>query len=356
MNNRSRLTRTLEAFADAVDEEVMHLDAWCAACEEAICRAQAGIANASLVVSLLSTEKAARDTFEETYKVLLHVVRSTLGDHADENHSSPDAWNLPSVPPAVICALLLDTLFQAVQEHLERGDQVTADALMRVFVRSAEPVWEMIGQWLRNGMGLGLGTSGEAGGEELDNEFFIEGSGLSVGMMGMGLLDPDFWAEGYALREGVTGDQEHEDEARSGTKAIPTFLKHVAGPVLASGKAVGLLRALGVTSSPDGAASMSYWRSFEKLLASSESSSRRSVDVTLNSPLRRDRLFSVSVDTLSQLVYDELSPYCEATGALLCQILVGDCELFRHLHAIEDLFLIRREAMGYFIDVLFSKV
>jgi len=149
--------------------------------EEAICQAQAGLAGDSLVGSLLSTDKAVRDTFEGTFKILLRVVRIVLGDSADadeNDHSSPDTWNLPTAPPAVTCALPLATLFQVVQEHLERGNRVTADAPMRVFVRSAEPVWEMIGKWLRDGMGFGLGTAGE-GGEELDSEFFIEGSGPS---------------------------------------------------------------------------------------------------------------------------------------------------------------------------------
>jgi gamma-tubulin complex component 5 len=66
---------------------------------------------------------------------------------------------------------------------------------------------------------------------------------------------------------------------------------------------------------------------------------------------------SLSTDTLSRVVYDELQPHCEATGALLTSVLVDDCGLWRHLAAIEDLYLMRRgDAMSHFTDVLFAKV
>ena len=39
--------------------------------------------------------------------------------------------------------------------------------------------------------------------DELDDEFFIESSGVGVGMIALGLLDFEFWNDGYALREDV---------------------------------------------------------------------------------------------------------------------------------------------------------
>ncbi|KAJ6583762.1 hypothetical protein B0H10DRAFT_1961990, partial [Mycena sp. CBHHK59/15] len=240
-NKKSRITRTLEAFADAIDAELRLLDKWCAAREEAICCPRAGT---RLVVSLLSTQKALDDAFESGFAVLLDVVRAI----ATCEHGR---YALLPRTPAALSALLLDTLFEKVQVYMERGDgRVTADTVMRVFVVCAEPVWGMVGRWLKEGMGLGSGM-GVGQGEDLDDEFFIEGSGLAVGMaglgVGVGLLDPEFWAEGYVLRDGVVQDDEGEDDGdnRSG-RAIPVFLEHVAIPVLASGKAVGLLRALGV--------------------------------------------------------------------------------------------------------------
>ncbi|KAF7338002.1 hypothetical protein MVEN_02024100 [Mycena venus] len=340
-----RMTRTLEAFADGVDAELRALDTWCAAREEAICHLRSGSAPAGtkLVVSLLSTQKALQDAFENGLEVLLDIVRAITSYEYRRYALFPRT-------PAVLSALLLDTLLEKVQVHRERGDgRVTADMLMRVFVVSAEPVWGMVGRWLRVGMGLGSGM-GVGQGEDLDDEFFIEGSGLAVGLaglgLGLGLLDPEFWAEGYTLRDGVVrGDEDDNGDEANGrdVRAIPSFLEHLAMPVLSSGKAVGLLRALGVPPAVDGPASLTQWRSFGALLSSSAQPGRQ--------------LSSVSGDTLSRLLYEELAPHCEATGTLLGRILVEECELLRHLSSVEDLFLMRKgDAMSNFTDVLFAKM
>jgi gamma-tubulin complex component 5 len=322
------------------------LNKWCAAREEAICCLRSGGApvGTKLVVSLLSLEKALQDAFESGFDVLLDIVSSiSVYEHR--------RYTLLPRAPAALTALLLDILFEKVQVYSERGDgRVTADMVMRVFGVCAEPVWAMVGRWLKGGMGLGVGM-GVAQGEELDDEFFIESSGLAVGMaglgVGVGLLDPEFWQEGYTLRDGVVQEEDDEDDSGQNARAIPSFLEHVAVPVLGSGKAVGLLRALGVPPSVDGPTSLRGWRSFGALLASDAApSSADNLGLT-----------SVSVDTLSRLVYDELAPHCEATGALLSGILVQECDLPRHLSAVEDLFLMRRgDAMSNFVDVLFAKV
>ena len=57
-------------------------------------------------------------------------------------------------------------------------------------------------------------------------------------MMALGLLDPEFWSEGYALARGCCSD------GRFCIEAIPLFLEHVAELVPSTtGKAVGLVRA-----------------------------------------------------------------------------------------------------------------
>lgn len=360
-------TRTLEAFADAVAAEIMSLDGWCAWREEEMCRAWGGGSipgEEQLVISLLRTENDVRNTFERTFDVLLDVVRDV--------HPSIISAAAPAVmtsrmrSAATISATLLDRLFESVQEHLERREGVTSEALMRVFVRTAEPVWGMIGRWLRDGMGLGVGVGigtgvGTAGGgSELEDEFFIESSGLGLGMMGMGLLDPEFWKEGYALREGAYFDDGDDDEA-SGQgrrrKTIPLFLEHVAEPVLGAGKAVGLLRALGVPSSS--LSSVTRWRSFKELVgltppATPSTSKSQSSTAHGNSG---ETLFSVSIDTLSRLIYDRLLPQCSTADAMLAQVLVDECFLWSHLETIEDLFLMRKgDAMSHFTDILFAKV
>ena len=342
---RAMTTRTCEAFADAVDRTVRGLDSWCAAREEAISRACCGVDEKPLVISLMSTEKAIRDEFETSLEVLLEIVRTVFEVQSNDDFETSDSGSTRR-SPATLTALLLDTLFIGVQQHLERRDTVTSDALMRVFVQTAEPVWGMVGKWLRDGMGLGLsvGSGGIFGkSDELDDEFFIESSGVGVGMMALGLLDPEFWNEGYALREG---------DAVSGSvsirrKTIPLFLEHVAELVLSTGKAVGLIRALG---GPPLANGFDNWRTFADLV-SSETYDSDGVEQ------KSAGLFSVSVDTLSRLIYDGLLPHCQVTGALLVKLLVDDCQLLWHMKAIEGFFLMRKgDAMSHFTDILFTKV
>jgi len=354
-------TRTCEAFADAIDEAIRGLDAWCSAREEAMCRAYAGVDEEPLVVSLLGTEKALQDQYGTSFDILLEIVQQAFQIKPSEDIALFD--NSATIPQkrlqaSALTALLLDTLFTSVQQHMERRDTVTSDALMRVFVRTAEPVWGMVGRWLKDGMGLGLaiGSGGESGipgrAKELDDEFFIESSGVGVGMMGMGLLDPEFWKEGYSLREGVVsyGESALADASTAlapARKAIPSFLEHIAELVLGTGKAVGLMRALG---EPPLSNAFNDWKSFSEVV--------RSETHNINGKTEEHTgLFSVSVDTLARLIYDSLLPHCQAIGARLAKVLVDECGLWKHLKAIEDLFLMRKgDTMSHFIDVLFTKV
>ncbi|KAF8961118.1 Spc98 family-domain-containing protein [Flammula alnicola] len=354
-NNKASSTRTCEAFADAVSEAIRGLDAWCAAREEAMCRAYAGVDEEPLVVSLLSTERAIRDEYETSFEVLLDIVQRVFQVRAGDDIPLFDQTTQIR-QPAALTALLLDTLFASVQQHMERRDTVTSDALMRVFVRTAEPVWGMLGKWLKDGMGLGLGvgTGGKHGmADELDDEFFIESSGVGVGMMGLGLLDPEFWKEGYALREGVVLSEESAPVDDGSIvlgrtrRAIPLFLEHVAEMVLGTGKAVGLMRALG---DPPLANAFNSWKTFADLVSPETQGGDGVMEKHIG-------LFSVSVDTLSRLIYDGLLLHCQATGARLVKVLVDDCGLWKHLGAIEDLFLMRKgDAMSHFTDVLFTKM
>ena len=326
-----------------------------------MCRAYAGVDEEPLVVSLLGTEKALKDQYGTSFDILLEIVQQAFQIKPNEDIALFD--NSATIPqkrlqPSALTALLLDTLFTSVQQHMERRDTVTSDALMRVFVRTAEPVWGMVGRWLKDGMGLGLGIGfgGESGipgrAEELDDEFFIESSGVGVGMMGMGLLDPEFWKEGYSLREGVVsyGESALADASTAlapTRKAIPSFLEHIAELVLGTGKAVGLMRALG---EPPLSNAFNDWKSFLEVV--------RSETHNINGKTEEHTgLFSVSVDTLSRLIYDSLLPHCQATGARLAKVLVDECGLWKHLKAIEDLFLMRKgDTMSHFIDALFTKV
>jgi len=337
-----RNTRTLEAFSEAIDHEIRLFYKWCANKEEEICRAQSGVGPPS-IVSLLNLEKAIQDAFSGSFTTLADILRKVLSHRASQPPESlTELWILPElpsrVPPASVTAFLLDNLFQATQEHLSMGDHVTSNALMRAFAKTAEPVWSMAGLWLKNGIPVRdpSGFRGSYEDESLDREFFIEDNELP-------LLDPDFWREGYTLRDSIA----EED----GSRTVPVFLAHVVEHVLGSGKAVGLLRTLGIQPVfNDNHVWLSDWRSFTTLLA--EEAQRHPESIT-----RKDAIFSVSTDTLSRIVFDELVPHCQVVAAQLAKVLVDECSLWKHLSTIENLFLMRKgDVMTHFADVLFSKV
>ncbi|CAK5275129.1 unnamed protein product [Mycena citricolor] len=290
----TQMTRTMEAFADAIDTEIRSLNQWCAAREEVMACVPA---SGKLVVSLLSTQKALQDEFADGVHALIDIV-------AVVSIREYRAYVLKEQTTAI----LLDALLDRVQVYRDRGDSLTANMLLRVFGRCAEPIWAMTARWLRVGMSL-------VGKDELEEEFFIEASGLAVNLPGIGggLLDPEFWAEGYLLRNETT---------------IPSFLAHAVALILGTGKAVGLLRALGVSPPEMGL------RPFKDLLDQQH-----------------------SAQALSRLVHEELSPHYKVAGSLLCRTLVNECDLHLHLSAVEDLYLMRRgDAMSHFTDVVFAKM
>ncbi|KAJ8514871.1 hypothetical protein ONZ45_g7639 [Pleurotus djamor] len=357
----SKVTRTLEAFADALARQIRAFDAWCASREEAICRARVGRAERDVVVSLLSTEKAIQHQFQGSFMALREIVGNVASlvpqqpptqrlDKEQEEEPPVMTWVLNTSPSASMAIRLLDSLLSAACRHDEREDAIIADALVDVFAATAEPIWSMVHSWLKNGMGLGL-TPGQD--DELDDEFFIEGTGLSIGMMGMGmgLLDPEFWTEGYVLRDGVMNG-ESQDGANNEAKMVPVFLKQVAAPVLSAGKSKGLLRALGLATRVTDQATFSGWRSFTEVLTSGVSGYQPAEVATTP-----EKTKFISIDTLSRLVYDELYPHCQSVGNLLAKVIVEECGFWKHLTAIEGFCLMRRgDVMSHFQDMIFAKM
>ncbi|TBU41458.1 Spc98 family-domain-containing protein [Dichomitus squalens] len=365
-----RITQTLEAFADALDAEVRAFDAWCAQREEDMCHARAGLGG-KLVVSLLSLEKAIRDSFGSSFPVLLDIVRLVVrrSQRLHDDDEATEVWTLPDLPqrapPSTIAAILLDALLVAVQDHVSMGDAVTSSAIVRVFTASAEPVWSMIHKWMRDGMpvrdgqlgALPLAAQVHSPLKTLQDEFFVEDNELLV-------LDPDFWAEGFALRDGHSGSAQDEDADGLGRPtSVPVFLVHVAQLVLATGKVAGLLRVLGISALFDGERLedgtttrpwMADWRSFKTLLK--QPRVHECIDGTGEVTASLEGAVASS-ENLSRIVYDELLPYSELAHEALRKVLVDECELWAHLNVMEDLFLMRRgDAMSHFVDVLFTRM
>ncbi|EAU84459.2 hypothetical protein CC1G_01455 [Coprinopsis cinerea okayama7 len=342
-NLRFPQTKTAEAFADAIDFEIRKFEAWCAEREEDMCRAGLENLDEPLVVSLLNTEQTLRNEYDESFEILSTIVRDVFGYPAGSTRRK--FWR----SSATLSTALLDTLFSHLQEHMERNAVVTGNTLLRVFVSSSEPIWGMVGKWLRNGMNVATFSDKQNPGD-LEEEFFIEYNGIGVGMLSMGLLDPDFWKDGYSLRE-LSSETEAEGGTGSASRqsVVPTFLEHVAKLILGTGKATGLIRALGVPLSAHGFAD---WPLFADLVRSHP----RNVEPQENDDGPRS-LFSVSVDSLSAIINDHLREPCHETGAFLSQLLFEDCDLRSHVNALEDLFLMRKgDAITHFLDVVFTKM
>ncbi|THH14297.1 hypothetical protein EW146_g6007 [Bondarzewia mesenterica] len=327
-----RITQTLEACSDAVDSQLRLFDRWCADREAEICLARAGVGS-SLIVSLLSLEKAIKDTFSQTFDVLLDVLRRIMRRSSRSQDAEAEVWMLAELPsrvaPSAATTLLLDTLLESVQEHLSMGDHVTSKALLQVFVETVEPIWALVGRWLKNGMSI-QDPSDRRGNTALDDEFFIEDNELM-------LLDPDFWTEGCALRDGP-------NDAERAPKATPIFLVKISPYILGAGKAVGLLRALGlpITSEDGDRPWMSQWAPFNMVVETSS---------------KEGRPLTSSIDDLNRLVYDELLPLCQTAQAQLAKVVVEDGDLWLHLNAIEDIYLMRRgDVMSRVADAFFAKM
>ena len=370
LNFRRRNSRTLEAFAEAVDFEVRRFDAWCSAREEDICRAQgpSGTTKKPLVVSLLSLEISVRDEFGSTFDALLRILedvtRKASASRRYQVHFAKSSiadptvvpiWDLTevqnNVSPATITTYLLNALLYAVREQDLMGETAVSATLMRVFSKSVEPVWSMIGAWIRDGMpihdlsSLGAPTVSEYDGGNgqggIDDEFFIEDNEMP-------LLDPDFWAEGCTLRNDGSG----------ASQVLPVFIEHVAQDVLSAGKAVGLLRALGGDPQPDDsadtdaalAAASVGWKQFEAVIRESVSSGGEDQD-------REKVMLPTSAEVLSRIVHEDLHPRYISAQQALTKVLREDCELEYHLNVMEDCYFMRRgDVMNHFLDSLFAKM
>lgn len=362
---RRRNSRTLEAFAEAVDFEVRRLDAWCSAREEEICRAQGSSKpfEEPLVVSLLNLEKSVRDEFGTTFDVLKGVLEDVTHKafasrsynftrSSDADPAAVQIWDLTEVQhnasPTVITTHLLNALLDAVREQDLIGEIGVSETLMRVFSKSAEPIWSMIGVWVRDGMPIHdlstlrapavPGDGRGKGPEGIDDEFFIEDNEIP-------LLDPDSWTEGCTLRKDGNGV----------SQVLPVFIEHVTKDVLSAGKAVGLLRALGIDLQPEGAGGVDValadtsvgWKGFEELIREENSGGKDKDAVIL----------PTSAEVLSRIVYEDLHPRYLSTQRELTKVLLEDCELEYHLDVMEDCYFMRRgDVMNHFLDSLFSKM
>jgi gamma-tubulin complex component 5 len=275
-----------------------------------------------------------RDSFSRSFDALLEVLRKVMNKASRSQDKNMEVWMLLDLPtrfsPFIMSTLLLDTLLTVADNSSENGDTETSEALMHVFAASAEPVWTMIGLWLKHGMPTQDPTLRHGNSlTTLDDEFFIQDNGLSI-------LDPDFWTEGFTMRSA-------NPEALS-FESRPLLLDLMANHILRAGKAVGLLRMLDISLVNDAMyehAWMADWPTFTALLQRRQGAA----------------LVETSKEHLARFVHDIIVPRCQAPQKLLAQMTTSECDLWLHLTAIEGLFFMTKcDAISCFSDSLFAKV
>ncbi|KAI0307069.1 Spc98 family-domain-containing protein [Multifurca ochricompacta] len=297
-----RVTRTIEAFSEAVHIQISRFSSWCAAREWI---------GPPLIVSFLNLEKTVRDSFSCTFDALLEILRKVMNKASRSQDKNMEVWMLLDLPtwftPFSISSLLLDTLLATADSSSSNGDRETSQALMQDPALRQEA----------------YGLTG------LNDEFFIQDNGLSV-------LDPDFWTEGFTIREA--------DPKAYSPKSKTLLLNPMANHILRAGKAVGLLRVLDLPLSSDANPELNWvtkWPTFAALLQE----------------YHAEALVETSEVHLSRFIYDTILPYCQIPQKRLAQMAAGECDLWLHLTAIEELYFMRKsDAMSYFSDLVFAKM
>jgi gamma-tubulin complex component 5 len=337
---------------------VRGVERWCAEREEDLFHSQRGHGK-QLVVSLLSFESSLRQRMADVLEVVDAVLRKLTHKAAavpvmPNNGSSPiHANNLAFYHPSILSTLILDGLFAAIREQLSMGETATSQGLLSIFTHTAQPIWSSIGRWLRDGMDAVEGD-GIHGSLMQDEELFIEKGDVPLG-------SPDFWDEGYRLRM-VAVDADHSTPAQQ-RDAVPEVFRVIAPHVLAAGKEVGLLRAMGLDTPASFRMQEHQWLSFKQLYTRSEENASKEVELAVLALAGESRILDATAgmrwasDALVATVQDYAVSVCQEAHSQLIRVLKENCELSRHLAGMQALFFMRRgDIMSEWCDNVFTKV
>ncbi|KAG8900546.1 hypothetical protein FRB99_005985 [Tulasnella sp. 403] len=350
---------TLLAFVDGVEQLLIKFTRWCAEMEEAICLAKSGHGT-QLVVSLLNLKQETTTRLSSTFDVLWNILQ-TIAIRSMGQNASAINFDFTSIEPGILSKQLLDDLLLHGQSHLSMGDLDTASSLIEVFTSTATPLWALISIWLKNGAIL----------QEIDDptyrplhnltsdpEFFIQSNSSLLNVV-------DFWEAGIVLRE----IDEVTSSRKDGT-LVPLYLSHVAEDLLSAGKAVGLLRALGVHAffyPKNQSEWMANWVLFNDILkgrfaeGNFPSNAPPPDSISASSGPggpsgKTENMSHLSVDMIKSRLLDYLTPFFDAIQSRLNRVLVEDCKLWKHLSCIEDIFLTGRgDVVAQFSARLFAK-
>jgi gamma-tubulin complex component 5 len=286
-------TKTQQAFAEACRVELGKFDRWVADLETTLVSGRSQT-SPSANVSAASTPLHLR--------LELEVLHGELLDHI---HALLPLADSPVLP--------LDTLYITLTSLLPTTDISVFTRLFDIFVASAEPVWAMLGDWLRRGMPVPsaiLEPDGEAAlkGEDdersLDPEFFIQRDRDAA------WADEDFWEAAYV--EGEDG--------------WPVWLggQEVKDMVFEAGKARGLLGGL-VGAGP----LLEEWKEIGDVLS------------PVRASLSTDTPSRTAVLDITSLIGSYISPMCTIATFQLRRVIEEDCGLLEHLDAMEGLLFMK---------------
>ncbi|KAF8314738.1 hypothetical protein DL93DRAFT_2167155 [Clavulina sp. PMI_390] len=363
-------SRTFEAFAAAVDAEIRAFDSWCAAKEESIVQAQSGkVTGTPPVCTLLSLSHKVSATMSSSFEMLLAVVESLQQLRPKQTvHDPKGPYDFSFLPPALLSTIILDRVTTSIRTERMKGQTASANVLTAVIVKTMEPLWASVGVWMRQGMEFQ-----DTAGTGADSEFFIERhSYIRPG-------STEFWLEGHTLRTYDVDTALLVERARVGHSTlarphnddmVPLILGDLASDILSAGKAVGLLRALQIDdffSNGEGEARyqwMDTWPSFAILvdsadtLMSAHSDGRGSPLSLRDVDSRRGEMdVAFTSEDIASLIRERLDPWCRVAHARLNRVITYDCELWRHVDAIEGLYFMQHgDFMSRFCAAFFERI
>lgn len=309
-------SRTIEAFSDAMAEQVRTFRRWCTDRETEILAPRD-----VLTVSLLRLSQELSCWADELESLVLAL--DCIG---------PSAPGTPST--------LLNFLAEAIDHAYLISDPSSAARVRALFIKTAEPLWSLTGQWLTRGI---MDTS-------RSNEFFVRRNAKVLEN------DAEYFASGFELVQGE----------------LPEFLEETAQGILEAGKCRHLLERMG---EEPGAV---QWPSFLEVVEGPQLAVGAHVAMRFGkTETVRQALFSppahpttVVPPTLAVLpshqgftstLLGSLETLClplvAETHRELHRVIMDDCNFTYHLRAIQGIFLMREGGdVGAFVTSLFEKV
>lgn len=330
----TRFSTTLEAFSEAVGEQIHSCEAWCAQKEEQMLNPSS---QSTLVVSLLQLEQAVRNEFSETFSEVLNILQQLTRNRLSSRDELMKLCSQSTVSPSQFATRLLDTMMRSIQSCNSFGDVVTAKFLTRIFERSVAPVWGMIHRWLSDpSILVNVFSQRDDPSNVLSKEFFIAYEGLDF-------ENPDFWSRAFVPRV-------DPEDPNNTTACTPEIFRDISDEILSAGKSLGLLHLLRRTY---GFADLDNlqgrpWVHFDELTSKTLRSRGSNSDGnhTIFSP-----------EDLKLIVAEHLKAYCSGSRQTLLDIVTQRLGFWEQLHAVEGLYLMQAGHLAFDVsDAIFARV